>query len=260
MSKNNKIHFITFYTTKKPALDLSKEEALLKNTISDAFDTYKAFSPENIDSIYTTEYPDLNVNEHSRGCFHGFWKWKPYIILKRLLDNDVDYGDIVIYADCNLSRYQERIIDFKNLRTTTEKLFSIIECDFLISEDHNNLKIEHHVKPETARYIMGRDWELAMKLPLLHANIVYARKSDISINIVNRWRDLCLQENLLLPNLPEEEPLRWHTHDQAIITSLCCRLMREGTLPKYWPGFYYDYNLKKIIFSMIKNNRIFYNG
>lgn len=260
MSNHNKIHFITFYTNKAPALDLSQEEIVLRNIVKNFVDSYKAFNPDMIDSVYTQSYPKLKRKEHSRGCFHGFWRWKPHIILSRLNDPDVADGDIIIYGDCNLSRYDDRITDFQNLRCTMEKLFSNIDCDFLISEDHNRLMMKQHIKQETMEKIIGDDWIEYKESMLLHANLVYCRKSPLSISIVESWEKLCLNDSLLLPTIPERPPLRWHTHDQAIISCLCKKLIKDKILPDYWPGFYYDYNLKKIVFSVIKNNRIFYNG
>jgi hypothetical protein len=256
----NKIHFITFYTNKEPALDLSNQEELLKSIIYNCVDSYKAFNQDMLDEIYIRQYPKLKRKEHSRGCFHGFWRWKPHIILKRLNDDDVKDNDIVIYGDCNLSRYDDRISDFRNLRNIAEKLFSMIDCDFLIAEDHNRLKMKQHIKPHTMQNIIGEDWRNYKEDMLLHANIVYCKKTPQAIEIIKEWERLCLIDDLLLPTLPEKSPLRWHTHDQAIITCLSKRLIMDGVLPKDWPGFYYDYNLKKIIFSIVKNNRVFYNG
>lgn len=259
MPNLHKIHFITFYTNKTPALDLSQEEVLLHGVVKNFVDSYQSFNPDMIDSVYTQSYPWLKTKEHSRGCFHGFWRWKPHIILKRLNDEDVAYGDVVVYADCNLSRYDDRITDFQNLRSIIEALFSIINCDFLISEDHNRLIMEQHIKPETMEKIIGDDWQNYKESMLLHANLVYCRKSPLSMSIVESWEKLCLNDSLLLPTLPEQPPLRWHTHDQAIISCLSKKLIKDKILPDYWPGFYYDYNLKKIIFSVTKNNRIFYH-
>lgn len=266
MFDNNKIHFITFYTNKKPALDLSEEESFLRENIACVFDTYTAYNPDIIDKKYTKHYPELNIKEHSRGCFHGFWAWKPHIILSRILENSVEYGDIVVYSDCNVKRYKERINDMLVLKDTTKKLFSHIDCDFLISKDHNKLKIKHHVKESSLRHIIGKSWWSLLNQPLLHANRVFVRKSQLSIDILSKWQEMCLNEKLLLPTLPEKYPLRWHTHDQAIITALTKKLIIDKMLPYNWPGFCYNYNIlnpnKKIIFETTNkiNNRIFYNG
>jgi hypothetical protein len=262
--ENNKIHFVTFYTNKYPALDLSNEEIFLRQLIGKNFDSYTAYNPDLIDKKYTKSYPEFNVKEHSRGCFHGFWAWKPHIILKKVLD--VEYGDIIIYSDCNISRYKSRIEDTLKIKETALKLFNHIDCDFLISKDHNKLKIKHHVKIETLKSIVGSSWHGLLSASLLHANRVFVRKSQLSIDILGRWEELCSNENLLLPTLPEKFPLRWHTHDQAIITALTRKLMIDKVLPDSWPGFVYDYNIlipsKKIMFDMRnkKNNRFYYNA
>lgn len=149
----------------------------------------------------------------------------------------------MIYSDCNITRYSSRVDDLLTIKQTAQKLFNHIGCDFLISRDHNNLKIKHHVKLETFKYIVGKKHYQLMNGPLLHANRVFVRKSQLSIDILQRWQDLCLKENLLLPTIPEMAPLRWHTHDQAIITSLGQKLILDKILPDHWPGFTYDYNL-----------------
>lgn len=264
MRDNSKIHFITFYTNKAPALDLSDEEKFLQETISHLFDSYTAFNPDAIDNKYVKQYPNLNINEHSRGCYHGFWAWKPHIILKKIQEDSISNGDIVVYSDCNITRYKERINDFLMLRDTAKILFNHLNCDFLISKDHNKLKIKHHVKVETLKKIVGNHWSRILNAPLLHANRVFIRKSKLSIGILKQWENLCLDEKLLLPSLPEKQPLRWHTHDQAIITALSRKLILDKILPLNWPGFCYDYNIlipnKKIVFEITKNNRMFYGG
>lgn len=264
--QNTKIHFVTFYTNKSPALDLSKEEKSLRNLIQDNFDSYTAYNPDIIDDKYTKSYPELNVKEHSRGCFHGFWAWKPHIILHKIMSNNIQNGDIIVYGDCNISRYESRIKDFIKLRETTTTLFNHIDCDFLISKDHNGLKVKHHVKKTTLENIVGYRCRKCLNATLLHANRVFVRKSQLSIDILKTWEKLCLDENLLLPSLPENKPLRWHTHDQAIITALTQKLIIDNVLPDYWPGFTYNYNVlvpnKKIIFDIVnkKNKRVYYNG
>jgi hypothetical protein len=68
----------------------------------------------------------------------------------------VQHKDIVIYSDCNIKRYKERIMDCVTIKDTAKKLFDHIDCDFLISKDHNKLKIKHHVKESALKYIIGK--------------------------------------------------------------------------------------------------------
>jgi len=86
----NKIHYINygddnFYLQKKVSTIMAK--------LTGDFNSVRSFSPSDLDIDFLEQNKIILSNK--RGG--GFWLWKPYIILKALLD--LDDGDFLFYSD-----------------------------------------------------------------------------------------------------------------------------------------------------------------
>ena len=70
------------------------------------------FLPYDLDKRFVER--NKNILNKKRGA--GYWLWKPYVILKALLEN-ADWGDLIIYIDAGvqiirpLSIYTEQLLD-----------------------------------------------------------------------------------------------------------------------------------------------------
>jgi hypothetical protein len=181
-----------------------------------------------------------------RGIKHGYWRWKPYIIAKVL--NEMKFGEILIYQDINVERYPYVLIDIKSYHQNVEFLFKKLNNDVLVAIEDIDLHCEKHVKSEIFEKIGVNDKNYR-KFPLLHANRIFIRKSNLSMLFINEWLNFC-KTDLILPENSEEPNLKWNTHDQAILTVLYKKYIDLGLFNK--DGF----KLKNYIFS--KENIIFY--
>ena len=73
----------------------------------------------------------------------------------------------------------------------------------------------------------GENNEYYREFPLLNANRIFIRKSEISMKFINEWHDLCLIDNLILPENTPEPELKWHSHDQAIACVLYRKYIKD---------------------------------
>jgi hypothetical protein len=225
--------------------NLTKEGKLFENIYMPYFDTFTLYNTKKciqIEPNFTNKY--LNK--------HGFWIWKPFII-KYHLEKITD-GEILIYQDCNVARYDYYTEYLYEYRNNVNELFDKLNIDVLLPfENPSNLKSKHHVK-KSVFDVIGLNNKYYTEYPLLNANRIFIRKSNLSVKFVDEWFNYCLNEKLLLPenNSNEDNQLRWHTHDQAILTVLYRKYIEQELFPENAPGFL----IKDKIFS---NQNIIYS-
>lgn len=112
-----KYHFITFATPEF----MSFAQANVATALSvGGFDTAKIYTPDDIDAMFKTKNKYLFTTKQN-----GYFVWKPYIILKRLLEIDED--DILCYNDSkylwlkNVRQFEKDIISDKNIGIYSNK-------------------------------------------------------------------------------------------------------------------------------------------
>lgn len=224
-----KVHLLGFMTQGPPydkGEDLTKTSAFLK--YADAYkkgvDTMTIYTTETAYRLfpgfaaYVNSYPEYDYGEHRRGSRHGFWKWKPFLILEHL--KTLDEGDILLYHDTNTLKYKEYGIDVGNLKENVLRLFT--DKTSVIAAIENpadpNLINENYVKPEVFQAL--RSTEACIKAPMMRCNRIFIKKDKVSVNFIQNWLTLC-ETSLLFPDVYEEFTARgWHTHDQALFNVL----------------------------------------
>ena len=237
---NRRHNLITFHSMGQPydeALNLTSCGKTFENLYFPYFDACTRYNTNacqtiNADFIktYMNSYPEHNLHEHSRGCNHGFWRWKPFVIKHHLAQ--INTGEILIYQDSNFIRHPHYIEHLNEYKPLVECMFDNINSDVIIPiENPDVLKCKHHVKQHVFETI-GENNAYYREFPLLNANRIFIRKSEISMKFVNEWHDLCLIDDLLLPENTTEPELRWHTHDQAIASVLYRKYIKHGLFSK----------------------------
>ena len=242
---NVRTSLITFHTYGFPydnGYDLVRNAKTFENLYLPFFDNVTIYNTTNCSllcnnfmDIYLKAYPSLNKGEHARGCNHSFWRWKPFIIQKKL--EEINYGEILIYQDCNITRYANYMEYIHEYRNNVNMLFDKINVDVLIPIENPNLLCKSHVKSEVFD-VVGENTDYYRNFPLLNANRIFIRKTDTSIQFINEWLGYCIQDNLLFPETNYEPDLKWHTHDQAIASVLYRKYIKQGIFPENSPGFY----------------------
>lgn len=252
---HTKMTIIAFHTLGKPydnGLNLSIEGKIFENFFTPhvdnvcVYDTKKCLNfNNNFVNDYLKTYPDLNHGEHARGCNMSFWKWKPYIILHHL--EQMNDNEILVYHDCNITRYSY-YLNTNTFRENIDYIFEKTGIDIIIPIERPDLLCKHHCKKDVFDAIGNtNDYK---NFPLLNANRILIKKTKLSMEFIHEWLFYCNQD-LILPEKIKEPELRWHTHDQAILTVLYKKYINDGKLPKKAPFFY----LKDKVLS--KNTIIF---
>ena len=227
---NRRHNLITFHSMGQPydeALNLTSCGKTFENLYFPYFDACTRYNPNacqtiNADFIktYMNSYPQCKHLLHN-----GVEKWKPFIIKHHLAQ--INTGEILIYQDSNFIRYPYYTEHLNEYKSLVECMFDNINSDVIIPiENPDVLKCKHHVKQRVFETI-GENNEYYREFPLLNANRIFIRKSEISMKFINEWHDLCLIDNLILPENTPEPELKWHSHDQAIACVLYRKYIKD---------------------------------
>lgn len=234
---NRLCNLITFHSMGHPhdaASDFTLCGKTFENLCFPYFDTCTRYNTkacqvinEDFVKLYMNPYPEYkHLHEHARGCNHGFWRWKPFVIKHRLAQ--INTGEILIYQDSNFMKYSHYANHLNEYKTIVDRMFDNVNSDVIIPiENPDVLKCKHHVK-QHAFEIIGENNEYYREFPLLNANRIFIRKTEISMQFVNEWHDLCMNDALILPETTPEPDLRWHSHDQAIACVLYRKYMKNN--------------------------------
>lgn len=200
------------------------------------FDSCVIHDLSSLDEKFKKQY--AHILEQKRG--RGYWIWKPYIILKTLLDDKVKFGDIVMYSDAGRYFIGDPIEYFNILwrapnRTLYEKYdFYRKVYDSMIEQDFFAFALfgyseRHWTKVDTLEIIAGaksKEWkEYFWRTAPASASFFIVKKTTKSIAFVSQWLTYCgdsrlvtdEKEQLTRKNHPEFIENR---HDQSILSVL----------------------------------------
>lgn len=220
---------ISYATNKfKKSQDILKEQSLIKGA-----DSVINYGPSDLDNDFVKK--NIHILNSSRGG--GFWLWKPYVILKTLLN--CEYGDKVLYCDSgmypienlnylfDLTNEKKPIILFqvhgKKIKDWTHN-----KCIEILNFDKNLL-----------------DLEQTCGAPQLYT------KTEESIDFVKQVLSFC-EINEAINDFGDPN----HRHDQSIISMLAVQkkieIFRD---PSQWGNNYQRNNSKyPQIFNLHRGN------
>jgi len=224
-------------------INLSNEGNLMENMYAPNFDSFTMYNTKKcieIDGDFCEKclgvYPEFDIGEHSRGNKMGFWRWKPYIIKYHL--SKLSEGEILIYKDSNSTRYEYFMECLDEYKQNIEDIIKQININVIVPiENPEHLKCKHHVKKDIFETI-GKNNEYYRDFPLLNANRIIIRKSNLSVKFIDEWFNYCMDDNLIFPEKTHEPDLRWSTHDQAILSVLYRKYIEFELFPKNIIGVY----------------------
>lgn len=229
------LHLLLFYTQGEPfdrGADLQQEASLLTQLVEGKYTTVIAKTPHDLiqsDSTWgktlqdQTEIvtgnpdftPDLKWNQNWARM--GFQLWKPRLILETLLDASIDVGDIVLYHDANVSKYPEYKRGVLNAPKWLEK--TMRRHDIIFFRDNRSRLVSDVKKEVLDEFLPGIDAE---GLKHVWAGAIALKKSQVSINFVREWLQLCEQPRLLGPitHFQHVPGFVRHSHEQALLSVL----------------------------------------
>ena len=171
------------------------------------FDRVIEYGPKDIDINFYKE--NKNILKNIIG--NGYWLWKPYIILKTLLRDDIKIGDYVVYADSGsrfvgsinifideMQHLNQDILLFSSsgqlsIKWVKRDIFIELDCDY--PKYHNDIQLE--------------------------GGFQIIKKSQFSIDFYKQLLNICT-----IPGLIDDSPSKAQNykefienrHDQAILS------------------------------------------
>ena len=147
--------------------------------------------------------------ENTRGA--GLWLWKPYLILKKLLE--LDDNDILVYCDAGAT-FTDSILPY------IEKMKDSIMLFYAPYEYWSSNK---YTKMDIFKKLNCMDNKNVTHGTQIEGGFMILKKSNSSIEFIKKWLELCEDYHLLSDepsvesNLPEFVENR---HDQSILSAL----------------------------------------
>lgn len=209
-----KYHFITFATPDH----MSFAEENVKSALEiGGFDTAKIYTMNDIDDYFKVKNAHI-LNQH-RGS--GYWIWKPYFILKKLLE--IEEGDILCYNDSkylwlkNIRQFESDVLTGKNIGVYKNKPNEpcYLEKEFTKFDSFALMNINHE----------NNFRDNVMNTNQVWAGFILLRKTFNPIRFVSEWLTYVQDQRIVTDSRsifgPENSSFRDHRHDQSVLSLLC---------------------------------------
>lgn len=140
-----KTNLVFFYSEGKPfdsALDLKENKTLVFKHAREHVDEISAYTPRLLKEIgygeYVKEYEKTGLVSANKGMSKiGFCAWRPLIMLLEL--EKMNDGDILIYRDSNIKRYNQ-LADYTEIREIADMCLDTCSFDFFIANHDKPVK------------------------------------------------------------------------------------------------------------------------
>lgn len=209
----NKKYYITFGNQNfQKQLDRLKQEA----TDSGWFDGVIIETPDTTQCFHNQHRGFITAN--SRG--HGYWIWKPYIILRQL--REMQEGDYLFYTDAGASILEHRRSKFNEYI----QLMQDSDTPIITFAIHDYYERELQ-KPVSLRKFGLEDDQEFLNSGQVEGGIVMCRKTPFVMKFMEEWLDHLLENDYELAHDFDCTPAIGYRHDQSILSILC---KQYGTL------------------------------
>lgn len=182
------------------------QEILEKKSYEIGINKVFSFTENDIDKQFIKK--NYKILSSPRGS--GYWLWKPYLILKTLLESEKN--SIIIY--CDSGAYPISNLDILSNYAD--------ENNFVLFKNHE--KINKVWTKYDCFYLMGCLSEKYTNSEQANAAFQIYKNNDISKDFVNEYLKYCENINILtdLPNIHGNNFSEFidHRHDQSVLTNL----------------------------------------
>jgi hypothetical protein len=207
-----KYHFITFATPDY----ISFAQANIKSALEvGGFDTAKLYTMDDIDPHYIKQ--NAHILKYKR--LGGYAAWKPYIIMKRLLE--IDENDILCYND---SKY----IWLKNVRDYENDILTGKNIGIYINKPNSGTHRERIWTKRDAYFLMnipgGNFLNNVMDTPQAWSGFILLRKQFNPIRFISEWLTYNQDQRIVTDYkslIGAEDPMfHENRHDQTVLSLL----------------------------------------
>lgn len=225
-----KYHFITFASPDH----MSFAETNVKSALSvGGFDTAKIYTLDDIDDYFKVK--NSHILNKPRGS--GYWIWKPYIILKKLLE--IEEEDILCYND---SKY----VWLKNVREFEKDVLTKKNIGVYKNKPNGSTYIEKQWAKTDALVLMNivqnnNFRNFVMDTEQVWTGFILLRKSFNPIRFVGEWLTYVQDERIVTDSVSvfgrENLSFNENRHDQTVLSLLC----------KKWGIFMHEMNRNNLL-------------
>ena len=203
----NKIYLVTFANGNL----YEESQKNLNNTLSIAeIDEHIKW---NLDKLKSTNFYLENKKLLDIELGHGYWAWKPYIILEQL--NKINNQDVLIYMDA--SRYETD--GFKNSCKNVINFMNNNNIDIIPGFENNN-KNDIMIKNACLKFFnLEKDNNFLNKINIF-TSPMFLKKTNFTLKFIKEWMDNCLIENIISYEDLSYKNGKIHIYDQAILNCL----------------------------------------
>lgn len=152
----------------------------------------------------------INPKLYRRGF--GYWRWKPYIVLRQL--EKMKDGDILIYSDAGVMWNPngiERFAEYVQMLKVQESVDYLVFQQPFLEKDYNKWELLHYLNVE-------EDEKILMSLQIL-AGLFMIKRSTRSLSFLKEWQDIMVNNfDLISDKNTKHGNLRGfveHRHDQS---------------------------------------------
>ena len=186
------------------------------------FDRIIIESPETIQNFLAL-HEDF-VKNNKRG--YGYWIWKPYIILRQL--NEMNDGDFLFYTDSGSSivPHMKHKLDsyIKAMEESDKPVMTFCGSGYPGYPEKKFQKMKLLKRFVSDGKTLDQNPEF-MDSPQIESGVFMCRKTNFSVEFVQLWLNLVLENNYNLVNdedeFQQDENFIDHRHDQSILSILC---------------------------------------
>lgn len=214
------------------------------------FDECIAYNFTALDSIFVEE--NKEILDQKRGG--GYWIWKPYIILKTLLSDDVQWNDVIVYADAarTFTHHAGSYVDVMTRNLDPELMnSSSVYREFAQLYDRQDIMPFHlgyteyeWTKRDAFEIIVGMMPEdvkqhMLYKSSQISAAMLIVRKTFNSIRFVSEFLTYATDKRIVTDidntlNMPNFRGFQENRHDQTVLSLLVKKhKLKTMFLPAY---------------------------
>lgn len=226
------IHLIGFYTQGEPfdhAKDLSVSKQRFQSLYEDHVDQLKLYNTTHM-MVKNTQFKNyidsLPGYKFLEGWVHHFFKWKPFVIYEHL--KQMDYGDILVYHDCDILKkkeYERGVDEFReNVKKVLEQSDLVCSMDSLYGKNNDSTKEE-----------VFRQFGDYRDTKTLKTNRIFLKKTPKTVQFIYNWLTLC-NTTLLNPNYTEK-----HSYSESLFNVLYYKYIEMGEF--IYPNVYFKNDL-----------------
>lgn len=213
------IHLIGFYTQGRPfdeAKDLHESKERFKSYYEDKVDVFKLYNTTHMmvkNTKFKKSIDPVRDYKFLDGWDHHFWKWKPFVIYEHL--KDMTDGDVLVYHDCDIIKYNKYEKGTDQFRETVNTLMA--NAEIVSSIDTLQSKNKYCIK-ESA-FLQFGDYRHTKPLK---TNRIFIKKSPKTLQFIYNWMELS-NTSMFNPNFSEK-----HSYSEGVFNLLYYKYVEVG--------------------------------